>query len=169
MAQMNRREVLAGAAGVLAAAGLGGGAAGSTAQKAVTKGRLKQSVSRWCYGKIPMPEFCKAVAAMGLTAIDLLEEKEWSIVRDFGLICSMGYAGGGTIPDGLNVRANHDAIVKNFEEKIPIAAKLQVPNVITFFGNRRGMPDAEAIDNCIVGLNRIKKIGEDHNVMICVE
>jgi hydroxypyruvate isomerase len=81
----------------------------------------------------------------------------------------MGYAGGGTIPDGLNVRANHDAIVKNFEEKIPIAAKLQVPNVITFFGNRRGMPDAEAIDNCIAGLNRVKKIGEDHNVNICVE
>src|SRR6476660_3126687 len=169
MDPITRREALAsGTAAILARVGAPLAAAAQEG-KAVTKGRLKQSVSRWCYGKIPMPEFCKAVASMGLTAIDLLEEKEWSIVRDFGLICSMGYAGGGTIPDGLNVRANHDAIVKNFEEKIPIAAKLQVPNVITFFGNRRGMPDAEAIDNCIVGLNRIKKIGEDHNVMICVE
>ena len=67
------------------------------------------------------------------------------------------------------MRANHDAIVKNFEEKIPLAAKLQVPNVITFFGNRRGMPDAEAITNCVDGLNRVKKIGEEHNVTICVE
>ena len=170
MARMTRRTAL-GTAAAAAAAALSArqASAGDQTGKAVVKGRLKQSVSRWCYGKIPMPEFCKAVAAMGLTAIDLLEEKEWSIVRDFGLICSMGYAGGGTIPDGLNVRANHDAIVKNFEEKIPIAAKLQVPNVITFFGNRRGMPDAEAIDNCIAGLNRVKKIGEDHDVTICVE
>jgi hydroxypyruvate isomerase len=170
MARMTRRTAL-GTAAAAAAAALSArqASAGDQTGKAVVKGRLKQSVSRWCYGKIPMPEFCKAVAGMGLTAIDLLEEKDWSIVRDHGLICSMGYAGGGSIPDGLNVRANHDAIVKNFEEKIPIAAKLQVPNVITFFGNRRGMPDAEAIDNCIAGLNRVKKIGEDHDVTICVE
>jgi hydroxypyruvate isomerase len=170
MARMTRRTAIGAAAAAAAGAlAVRPASAGEQSGKAVVKGRLKQSVSRWCYGKIPMPEFCKAVAAMGLTAIDLLEEKDWSIVRDHGLICSMGYAGGGTIPDGLNVRANHDAIVKNFEEKIPIAAKLQVPNVITFFGNRRGMPDAEAIDNCIAGLNRVKKIGEDHNVNICVE
>ena len=170
MARMTRRTALgaaaAAAAGALSATQV---SAGGQTGKAVVKGRLKQSVSRWCYGKIPMPEFCKAVASMGLTAIDLLEEKDWAVVRDHGLICSMGYAGGGTIPDGLNVRANHDAIVKNFEEKIPLAAKLQVPNVITFFGNRRGMPDAEAITNCIDGLNRVKKIGEEHNVTICVE
>jgi hydroxypyruvate isomerase len=167
---MTRRTALgtgaAAAAGALSAKRLSATGQGG---RAVTKGRLKQSVSRWCYGKIPMPDFCKAVAAMGLTAIDLLEEPDWAVVRDFGLICSMGYAGGGTIPDALNVRANHDAIVKNFEQKIPRAAALKVPNVITFFGNRRGMPDAEAITNCIDGLNRVKKIGEDNNVTICVE
>jgi len=154
-----------------AAAGLAGrqADAGQPSERVVTHGRLKQSVSRWCYGKIPMPDFCKAVAAMGLTAIDLLEEKDWAIVRDHGLICSMAYAGGGTIPDALNVKANHDAIVKNFEQTIPRAAAQKIPNVITFFGNRRGMPDAEAIANCIDGLNRVKKIAEENNVTICVE
>ena len=135
----------------------------------VKKGNLKQSVSRWCYQKIPMPDFCRAVADMGLTAIDLLKEDEWETVRQYGLICSMGYGGGGTIPDGLNVKANHDAIVKNFEKSIPHAAKAGVPNVITFFGNRRGMSDAEASANCVEGLNRIKKIAEDNGVTICVE
>ena len=52
---------------------------------------------------------------------------------------------------------------------IPTAAKMSVPNVITFFGNKRGMSDEEAIANCIEGLNRVKKIGEDHGVTICVE
>src|SRR5438034_5169837 len=45
----------------------------------------------------------------------------------------------------------------------------RVRNVITFFGNRRGMSDQEAIANCVAGLNRVKKIGEDHGVTICVE
>jgi hydroxypyruvate isomerase len=170
MARVTRRKAI-GAAAVAAAASLSRTPLSAEGQSgpAVTRGRLKQSVSRWCYNKIPMPEFCKAVAAMGLTAIDLLEEKDWSIVRDHGLICSMAYAGGGTIPDGLNVRANHDAIVKNFEQNIPVAAAQKIPNVITFFGNRRGMPDDEAIANCIDGLNRVKKIGEEYNVTICVE
>ena len=139
------------------------------ADKVVKNGRLKQSVSRWCYNNIPMPDFCRAVADMGLTAIDLLQEPDWAIVRQYGLICSMGYAGGGTIPDGLNVKANHDGIVRNFEKLIPRAAAEKVLNVITFFGNKRGMSDEEAIANCIEGLNRVKKIGEDHGVTICVE
>lgn len=139
------------------------------AQRIVKNGRLKQSVSRWCYGKIPLDDFARTVADMGLTAIDLLEEKEWPVVAKYGLICSMGYAGGGTIPDALNNKANHDKIVKNFEESIPRAAKMKVANVITFFGNRRGMGDAEAKENCILGLNRIKKVAESEGVTVCVE
>src|ERR687887_1434852 len=107
--------------------------------RVVRNGRLKQSVTRWPYRSIPLPDFCRAVADVGLTAIDLLDEADWSVVRQFGLTCSMAYAGGGSIADGLNVKANHDAIVRNFERTIPRAAALQVPNVITFFGNRRGM------------------------------
>ena len=139
------------------------------ADRVVKNGRLKQSVSRWPYAKIPLPEFCRAVADLGLTAVDLLAEDEWPVARQSGLVCSMGYAGGGSIKDGLNVNANHDAIVRNFERTIPRAAAMQVPNVITFFGNKRGMSDAEAIANCVAGLNRVKKIGEDHGVTICVE
>jgi hydroxypyruvate isomerase len=168
MATFTRREAI-GSLGAAAALPLLGQPSASAQGPAVTKGRLKQSVSRWCYAKIPMPEFCRAVKEMGLTAIDLLEEAEWPIVRDHGLVCSMAYAGGGTIRDGLNVRANHDAIVKSFEEKIPKAAQFKIPNVITFFGNRKGMSDAEATANCVDGLNRVKKFAEDAGVTICVE
>jgi hydroxypyruvate isomerase len=140
-----------------------------SADRVVKNGRLKQSVSRWPYNAIPLPDFCKAIAEMGLTAIDLLEEPEWGVARDHGLTVSMGYAGGGSIRDGLNVLANHDAIVRNFERLIPRAAAMQLPNVITFFGNRGGMSDEVAIANCITGLNRVKKVAEDNGVTICVE
>ena len=142
---------------------------GTRADRVVKNGRLKQSVTRWPYRSIPFADFCRAVADMGLQAMDLLEEAEWPIAREYGLVCSMGYAGGGSIADGLNVKANHDAIVRNFEQSIPRAASHGVVNVITFFGNRRGMKDEEAIANCILGLNRVKKVAEDHGVTICVE
>ena len=164
-----RQALVAGAATV--GAGLGarlqgqGGAQG----RAVTKGRLKQSVCRWCYAKIALPDLCKAVAAMGLTAIDLLGEADWAVIRDHGLICSMGSAGGGSIANGLNVKANHDAIVKNFETNLPKAAAAKVANVITFFGNRRGMGDAEAAANCVEALNKIKGVAEEHGVTVCLE
>jgi len=168
MTRITRRQALAACTAALAAAPFPGGTH-TIGQRAVTKGRLKQSVSRWPYKRIPLPEFCRAVADMGLPAIDLLEEPEWAVARQYSLICSMGYAGGGSIADGLNVKANHDAIVRNFEKLIPRAAAQKVPNVITFFGNRRGLSDAEATANCVEGLNRVKKIGEDHGVTICVE
>jgi len=138
-------------------------------QRVVTRGRLKQSVTRWTYRSLSLPDLCRAAADIGLTAIDLLEEPEWAAVRPFGLVCSMGYAGGGSIPDALNVKANHEKIAANFARLIPRAEAERVPNVITFFGNRRGMSDEEATANCVEGLTRVKRIAEDHGVTICVE
>ena len=171
--ELTRRQAILGTG--LAGAGALLGRSGADAQTApptgrvVTKGRLRQSASRWCYQKIPLPEFARAVKEMGLTAIDLLKEDEWPVVRDLGLTCSMGYGGGGTIADGLNNKANHDAIVSGLEKSLPMAVKLGVPNLITFFGNRKGMPDQEGLDNCVIGLNRIKKAAEDAGVTICLE
>ena len=171
MATVTRRDALHTAAATLAFVGLRTFGLDGTAQggRVVKNGRLKQSVTRWPFRSIPLADFCRAVADMGLTAIDLLEEPEWPVVRQFGLVCSMGYAGGGSIADGLNVKANHDAIVRNFETLIPRAAAQKVPNVITFFGNRRGMSDEEAIANSVEGLNRVKRVAEQHGVTICVE
>ena len=168
MTTLSRRDALkAGTAG-LGSILLTGGSP-RAAERVVKRGRLRQSVSRWPYERIPLEEFSRAVADMGLTAIDLLEEKDWEVVKRYGLTCSMGYAGAGSIPDGLNDRANHDRIVKALEETIPRAAKAGVPNLITFFGNRRGRSDAEAIENCVAGLERVKRVAEDHGVTVCVE
>jgi hydroxypyruvate isomerase len=171
MATLTRRRALAAAAMFPIAVGRVPLAHGerAAADRVVRNGRLRQSVTRWTYRSIPLPELCRAVAEMGLTAIDLLEEPDWATVRRYGLVCSMGYAGGGSISDGLNVRANHDAIAANFARLIPRAEAERVPNVITFFGNRRGMSDQEAIGNCVEGLNRLKRMAEDHGVTICVE
>ena len=91
------------------------------------------------------------------------------IPRRHGLICTMGYAGGGEIGKALNRVENHAAIEQGFRQNIPRAAKAGVPNVITFSGNRGGMSDEEGARNTVAGLNRVKKIAEDHGVTICLE
>ena len=133
------------------------------------KGRIRQSASRWCYKDIPLDKLCAYGAEIGLKAMDLLNVDEWEVPRRYGLICSMGYAGGGEIASALNRVENHAKIEEAFRRNIPIAAKLGVPNVITFSGNRAGMSDEEGAKNTIAGLNRLKKIGEDHGVTICME
>ena len=144
-----------------------------TALKGNGSPRLKQSVSRWPFGGIPFPDFCRAAAAMGIAAIDLLARDQWDTVKDFGLVCSMGYPYAterrGFIQNGFNDPANHAMLLTELEGAIPLAAKASVPNVIAMFGNRRGRPDGEAIDNCVRGLNRIKGLAEQHGVTICLE
>jgi hydroxypyruvate isomerase len=137
----------------------------------LTAGRLKQSVSRWPYSAIPLPEFARAAAAMGLQAIDLLQPNEWSVVRDHGLTCSMGYptARRDFIATGFNDPANHAMLLRELEGTIPLAARAGVPNVIAMFGNRRGDPDAAAIAHCVRGLSQIKRLAEEHGVTVCVE
>ena len=52
---------------------------------------------------------------------------------------------------------------------ITAAANAGVPNVITFSGNRKGMPDAEGLENCAVGLNKIKGFAEEKGVTVNLE
>ena len=130
---------------------------------------FRQSVSRWCYERIPLEELCTYAAKIGLKGIDLLNPNEYEIPARYGLVCSMGYAGGGEIASALNRVENHARIEEGFRKYIPIAAKEGVPNVITFSGNRGVMSDEEGAKNAIAGLNRVKKIAEDHGVTICME
>ena len=97
------------------------------------------------------------------------KEDEWEVPRRYGLICSMGYGGGGEIASAMNRVENHAKIEEAFRKTIPVAAKAGVPNVITFSGNREGMSDEEGAKNTILGLNRVKKIAEDNGVNICIE
>src|SRR5258708_4730916 len=153
---MDRRDWLK--AGGAAALGTALGAvapAGVTARPVA--GRLKQSVWRWGFGAVALPDLCKAGAAVGLAAVDLLQPADWERVPDFGLVCSMGYPAERKdfIALGFNDPAHHAQLRGELETAIPLAARRGVPNVITMFGNRGAAADAEAITNCVTGLNRI--------------
>jgi hydroxypyruvate isomerase len=173
MGLLNRREALkSGIAGAVTAvvgpASLHGEEP-QTASPTARKGRIHQSVSRWCYQKIALDDLCKAAVAMGLKAIDLLQPEEYEVPGRYGLVCSMGYAGGGEINKALNRVENHAAIETGLRKYVPLAAKAGVPNVITFSGLRDGLSDEEGARNTVAGLRRLRPIVEDHGVTLCME
>mgnify|MGYP001151859980 CR=1 FL=1 len=144
------------------------GAVTRLAQPAPLKGRLKQGVARWCFSKWSIEELAQECARLGMKGIDLIGEKDWPVVQKHGLVPSM-VTGGGSIADGLNRKENHDKLEQQMRENIAKAAAAGVPNVITFSGNRRGQPDAEGLENCVLGLNRVKAFAEEKGVTICLE
>jgi hydroxypyruvate isomerase len=172
---MTRREAITAAAAGIALAP----AVKSVAATTASAGRLNQSVARWCFGSIPTEEFCKTIAEMGVKGVDLLGARDWPIARKYGLTpCMVQGAGGfgrGSAPGkfgpatGWNDKSLHDQLEKTMIAHIKEAAAAKVPNVISLFGTRNGMSDAEGIGNCIEGLNRVKKVAEDEGVTIAIE
>ncbi|MBX3746154.1 MAG: TIM barrel protein [Verrucomicrobiae bacterium] len=133
------------------------------------KGRINHSVCRWCYGRIPLEELCRASREMGISAIDLLGLEEIPTAKRFDLECSMVSGIPGGIERGLNRAANHEGIQKWFEEAAPKVAALGCKNVICFSGNRAGMSDEEGIEQCTAGLKKLLPIAERHDLVLVME
>jgi hydroxypyruvate isomerase len=132
-----------------------------------SKGNIKQSICRWCYGKIALPKLCEIAKALGYSSIELLMPPDIKTVKEAGLTCAM--IGGASIPNGLNRKEYHDRIVKELTERIDFAAAEGLPNVICMSGNRRGLDDEEGLKMCAVGLKRIVGHAEKKKVTICME
>jgi hydroxypyruvate isomerase len=166
---VKRREAIGALAGVAVSGALVTGAGGYRLPVLGHRtGRLRQSVSRWCYGKIPLDDLCIAAKEIGLVAIDLLDETDWATPAKHGLTCAMAN-GFGTIPRGFNRPDNHDKLVADAERMIPLAAAAGVPNIVCFSGNRAGMSDGEGIANCTAGLKRLMPTAERFGVTLCLE
>jgi hydroxypyruvate isomerase len=147
---------------------LAGAAARPQPSARAATGRIKQSVARWCFNKYSVEDLAKEAARIGLKGMDLVEPADWPALQKYGLVPAI-IPGGGSIADGWNRKENHAKLEQQFREKIELAAKAGAPNVIALSGNRKGMSDAEGMDNVVAGLNRIKAIAEDKGVTICLE
>lgn len=173
---MNRRTLLKTAtAGVLAVPFVGRISTKTALAQAdvaeyKAKGNIKQSVSKWCFGSIPLEEFIPICKKLGMVGIDLLDPEVWDLMRQNDMIVTMGNVpGNGGIPSGFNREKNHDKLVEVYEKWIPIAAEKKVPNLICFSGNREGLDDEEGLEVCVKGLKRIAPIAEKYKINICME
>ncbi len=164
---INRRRALTSMAGTAALSFASGG----QLRAQMNGGRLKQGVSYWTYQKwFTLDELCKEAVRIGLKGIDLVKPDQYRVVQQYGLVPSMtSGTQPNTIPIGLNRIENHDAVLASLKNDITLASAASVPNVITFSGNRGGMPDAEGLQNCAIALNKIKGYAEEKNVTVNLE
>jgi len=135
--------------------------------RVVKNGRINQSVSKWCYGKLSLDELCIASKNLGLKAIDLLGPGDFPTLKKHGLACSMINTHG--LGKGLNRKEQHEECLAQIREAIDAAAEYGYPNVITFPGNREGMPDEVGIENTVIALKQIAAHAEQKKVNICLE
>jgi hydroxypyruvate isomerase len=137
--------------------------------KLVLKGRLKQGVTRGCFGRgRTLEDMARDAARLGVKGFDLIGPADWPILKKYGLVPSM-VPGGGSIAEGTNRKENHEKMEAQFRENIPRAAAEGCPNVITFSGNRRGMGDEEAWENSALLLKKVTPLAEEKGVTICME
>ena len=136
-------------------------------ERIVKNGRINQSVSKWCYGKFSLEEMSVIGKKMGLKAIDLLVPNDFPTLKKHGLACSM--ISTHSLTKGLNRKENHEECLAKIRTAIDAAAEYKFPNVISFPGNRAGMPDDVGIENSVIALKQIAGYAEKKGVTICLE
>lgn len=136
-------------------------------ERIVKNGRIDQSVSRWCYGKFSLDELCTVAKKMGMTAIDLLGPNDFATLKKYGMVCSM--ISTHSLTKGMNDKRNHAGCIASIRSAIDAAAEYGFPNVISFSGNRAGIPDDIGIENAVEGLKQIAGYAEQKKVNICLE
>jgi hydroxypyruvate isomerase len=139
----------------------------SKVERVATKGRINQSVSRWCYGKWSLDELCEISKRLGIKAIDLLGPDEFETVKKHGLVCSL--VNTHSLTNGLADKKYHDECLAKLRETIDATAAAGFPTVISFSGNRRGIPDDVGVENAVEALKKIAGYAEQKKVNIVLE
>ena len=139
-------------------------------------GRINQSLCLGCYvrGDVTLEKLIKFGADTGFKAIEFWGregvpcEQVLELTREHGLrIASM--SGHGTLTEGMNNRDDHGRIVDEIHESIELAVEWDVPGLICFSGNRRGMDDITGAENCAECLSQVAAHAEEAGINLNME
>ena len=133
------------------------------------KGNIHHSVSKWCFGDIPLDEFCEICKRIGIESVELLDPVDWPTVKKHGLTVAMAQGAGLGIDRGFNDPQLHDELVASYEKVIPMVAEAGLTNLICFAGRRNGVTDLQGWENCEKGLKRLLPIAEKYHVVLTME
>jgi hydroxypyruvate isomerase len=174
-APLSRRDLLAAASVAAGAAAFSTVASAEASKEAssssngrnVRAGRLKQSVCKWCFGKMSVEELAVVANDIGLVAIDLLGPNDFETLKKHGLVCSMVTSH--PLSDGLCDPKYWDMALDKINEAIEATSKEGWRNVICFSGNARGIDRKVGMKNCAEALKKIVPVAEKANVILNME
>lgn len=172
--KMSRREVMkAGVAGAAALGALGVGtrtvaSAAEPSGKAAQKGRINHSIVLWCYESYwNMKELCQVANRLGSKSIELVDPKDWPLLKEHGLVCAL--ANSHWFDEGMNNPKHQPMCIGKMRKAIDACSEFGFPNVITFTGFRGDISDDDGIENCVRGYKKIVGYAEKKGVTLCLE
>jgi hydroxypyruvate isomerase len=186
-APLTRRQLLYGVAAAGAAAALtplAPARAGAAEGKAVTNGRIKQSVAFWCFNtagdKWDVEKTCQVAQELGCQSVELIGPADWPALKKHGLVCAMAPNGMPGMPfvKGFNNPRYHEEVITRTKEAIDACALAGFPNVIAFTGYQWTDADDpksgaiardEGAANCVKGLKEVAAHAEKQGVSVCLE
>lgn len=134
------------------------------------KGNINHSVCRWTFNYLSLDDLCKTVKDIGFSAIDLLKPQDWPTVQQHGVYSSMCYTKGeNNLYKGLNNPENHEHLIAEYLEVIPLMAKNNYKNLICFSGARDGIDDETGMKNCAEAIGKILPLAEKNGVTLVME
>lgn len=130
---------------------------------------FKQSICWWCFeGKVAPEALLRAAVEIGYVGIELAGEEHWQMIHDHGLeIASIG--GHQSIQAGLNRRDQFERIERELHERLELAVKWNIPNLICFSGSRGDIPDDTGAQITAENLSRLAPAAESAGVTLILE
>ena len=183
---LNRRRLLQGALGAAAATFASSATMPSAfaAGKAAAKGNIKQSIVHWCFNlnaeKWNTQKTSQVAKQLGCLSVELVDPKDWGILKRHGLICAIAPNGmpGAPFIKGFNNPKYHPQVIENTKKAIDACADAGFPSVIAFNGYKwRDAEDPksgeisleEGADNCVKGFKKLIRYAEKKKVTVCLE
>ena len=133
------------------------------------KNNINHSVCAWTFNQLSIEELCLLVKKIGFEAIDLVEPKDFAVLKKYNIYCSMCTGAQISLTEGWNNTKNHEILIKNYTKHINLVADAGFKNLICFSGNRNGMSNDDGLQNCIIGLHQILPLAEKRGIILQME
>lgn len=185
--QVSRRGILHSAAGMAVAGSVGLATAGCASMRAggaraVTKGKIKQSIVHWCFsGHWNVEETCQIARQLGVTSIELVGAGDYPTLKKYGITNAIAQIDMGDDPPflyGFNNPAYHDRVIDATRKAIDGAVEYGYKRVICFTGFKYQDPknpqspvisDEQGMENCVAGLKKVIGYAQDKGITLCLE
>ena len=184
ISNLNRRQLLCGSLGAAALAGMATNSKVAAADKAVTKGRISQSVVFWCFNvageEWSLDKTCEITAQLGGKSVELVDPADWGTLKKHNLVCAIAPNGmpGAPFMKGPNNPVYHEEVITRTKKMIDSCSDAGFKNVIAFTGfkwkdaedpNSGEISLEEGMANCVTGLKKLAAYAERKNVTVCLE
>ena len=133
------------------------------------KGNIRQSVCSWCFPMLTLEELAIEAKRIGLSGIDLVNPKGFSILKKYGLESTLCTPEKYSLTEGWNKKENHNELIKIYSEMIDVVADAGYKSLFCASGNTFGMDIELGIKNCEVGIKKILSKAEKRNVTLIME